>query len=165
MIDLISLEQGMSYENLKESYIIFICTSDPFDENLGRYTISNLCHENIKIPFTDKRTILFYNTKGNLDNISENTKDFLNYINAGAVNGHFIKKLDDAVKFALQNKERRAEYMHSIVHDWDMINKGKREGHTKGVIDTLIALVADKDISIETAAKKLICLLQNLRSI
>ncbi len=30
MIDLNSIEKGASYKNLKESYVIFICTFDPF---------------------------------------------------------------------------------------------------------------------------------------
>lgn len=47
MIDLALLESGMDYITLQESYVIFICTSDPFDRNLGCYSISNLCHEDI----------------------------------------------------------------------------------------------------------------------
>lgn len=66
MIDLVSLESGMDYINLKESYVIFICTSDPFDRNLGCYSITNTCQEDISLPYNDKRTILYYNTKGSI---------------------------------------------------------------------------------------------------
>lgn len=150
MIDLASLESGMDYINLKESYVIFICTSDPFDRNLGCYSITNTCQEDISLPYNDKRTILFYNTKGNLDNISEEAKDFLNYIETKTVNGDFVKQLDNAVRNARHNKEWRAEYMHSLVHDRDMINKGKREGR----LEALISLVKDGNIAIDVAAKK-----------
>ena len=162
MIDLISLEQGMSYDNLKESYIIFICTSDPFNHNLGCYTICNSCRENIDIPFNDKRTILFYNAKGIMDDIPNDAKNFLNYINTGTVNGHFTKQLDDAVKQARQNKEWRVEYMHSAVQYWDVYKKGKREGLEEGKregleegkLDTLITLVNEGVITSDIAASK-----------
>lgn len=150
MIDLVSLESGMDYINLKESYVIFICTSDPFDRNLGCYSITNTCQEDISLPYNDKRTILFYNTKGSFDNISEEAKDFLNYIETKTVNGDFVKRLDNAVRNAQHNKEWRAEYMHSLVHDRDMINKGKREGR----LEALISLVKEGDITIDVAAKK-----------
>lgn len=154
MIDLSSLESGMNYVNLKESYVIFICTSDPFDRNLGCYSITNTCQEDISLPYNDKRTILFYNTKGNLDNISEEAKDFLNYIETKTVNGDFVKQLDNAVRNARHNKEWRAEYMYSLVHDQDMINKGKREGRLEGRLETLISLVKDGDLNIDIAAQK-----------
>lgn len=154
MIDLVALESGMDYTKLKESYVIFICTSDPFDRNLGCYSITNTCQEDISLPYNDKRTILFYNTKGSYDSISEDAKDFLNYIETRKIKGRYIKQLDDAVNDARKNKEWRVEYMHSLVHDWDMINKGKREGLKEGRLESLISLVKDGDIGIDVAAKK-----------
>ena len=44
--------------------------------------------------------------------------------------------------------------MHSVVHDRDMINKGKQEGRKEGKIETLISLAKDGDITIEVAAHK-----------
>ena len=71
-------------------------------------------------------------------------------IETKTVNGDFVKQLDNAVKNARHNKEWRVEYMHSVVHDRDMINKGRNEGK----IETLIALVKDGDITVEIAAQK-----------
>ena len=155
MIDLALLESGTDYITLQESYVIFICTSDPFDRNLGCYSISNLCHEDISLPFNDKRTILYFNTKGNLDSISENAKNFLNYIESRTVNGDFVKQLDNAVKNARLNKEWRVEYMHSVVHDRDMINIGKREGIEKGMI-ALIRVCRKMNISDDVILENLI---------
>ena len=38
MIDIDSLLKGAVYSELKESYVIFICTSDPFESGLPVYT-------------------------------------------------------------------------------------------------------------------------------
>ena len=45
MIDLNLLEKGVSYQELKECYIIFICTFDPFGKGRHKYTFQNLCKE------------------------------------------------------------------------------------------------------------------------
>lgn len=46
MIDLHLLERGKPYKDLGDTYIIFICRFNVFEEEgLHRYTFSNLCHE------------------------------------------------------------------------------------------------------------------------
>ena len=49
MIDLNSIEKGEDYDELKESYVIFICTFDPFGKELVQYTFENLCEEDTTI--------------------------------------------------------------------------------------------------------------------
>lgn len=46
MIDLNTIEKGESYKKLKESYVVFICTFDPFYQGKAQYTFENLCLEN-----------------------------------------------------------------------------------------------------------------------
>lgn len=89
-----------------------------------------------------------------MDDIPNDAKNFLNYINTGTVNGHFTKQLDDAVKQARQNKEWRVEYMHSAVQYWDVYKKGKREGLEEGKLNTLITLVNEGVITSDIAASK-----------
>ena len=45
MIDLNLIERGADYEELKESYVIFICTYDLFGKNACVYTFENRCRE------------------------------------------------------------------------------------------------------------------------
>ena len=42
VIDLNSIEKGEYYKNLKNSYVIFICTFDLFGKNLPKYEFENL---------------------------------------------------------------------------------------------------------------------------
>ena len=43
-----------SISNLKESFIIFICTFDPFNHELPCYTFKSICKENTAIELNDK---------------------------------------------------------------------------------------------------------------
>lgn len=45
MIDMNLIEKGADYEELNLSYIIFICTFDPFKRGLPMYTFTSRCHE------------------------------------------------------------------------------------------------------------------------
>ncbi|MDE6719406.1 MAG: hypothetical protein K2J68_06065 [Treponemataceae bacterium] len=44
MMDLDFLEKSKEYETLLESFVVFICTSDPFGCGLPRYTFINFQH-------------------------------------------------------------------------------------------------------------------------
>ena len=59
MIDMAETEKGQDYQDLKESYIIFICTFDPFKQGKPMYTFRNLCIENKELELEDKTTKIF----------------------------------------------------------------------------------------------------------
>ena len=62
MIDVDNLLKGEEYSNLKESFIIFICQFDPFNENLPCYTFKNICKENTNIELQDKTSKIIFNS-------------------------------------------------------------------------------------------------------
>ena len=67
MIDIDSLMKGQDYAELLDSYVLFICKSDPFqNENekgfgLPCYTFKNVCLENGAVSLDDKSTKVLYN--------------------------------------------------------------------------------------------------------
>ena len=67
MIDIDAIMKGEPYKNLKESYILFICKTDPFkNENekaygLPCYTFKNICEENPEVNLNDKSLKVIYN--------------------------------------------------------------------------------------------------------
>ena len=67
MIDMDSLMKGQSYADMKSSYVLFICKSDPFKDEDGRelglprYTFTTKCHELDGLNFGDKTTKMIYN--------------------------------------------------------------------------------------------------------
>ena len=135
MIDFSALEQGMPYSTLKDSYVIFICTFDPFKRGKGCYYFPNICQEEPTLSLNDGRAILFFNTKGVFSNLTDDAKDFLNYMETGDVDGAFSQQLDSAVELARHNRKWRAEYMKTLVYNNDIRNEGREEGRIEGRIE------------------------------
>ena len=134
MIDINLLEKGVSYNQLNESFVIFICTFDPFGLDLCRYTFQNLCVEDKDLILEDKTTKIFLNTKGKYTkDISDELKAFLNYVERGVVSDEFTKDLDTAVQKAKYNVEWRREYMKAYLEAQRIRQEGREEGREEGI--------------------------------
>lgn len=63
-----ALMKGEPYTKLRESYILFICKSDPSQDetkngcDLTRYTFRNICVEENSVNLDDKCVKIVYNT-------------------------------------------------------------------------------------------------------
>ena len=111
MSDLYQLERGASYSELKKTYIIFICTFDPFGAGLPKYTFTSVCGENKDLQLGDDAIKIFVNPKGITGAKTPKLKEFLKYIDDGKADGTLTKKIEDEVKIARLNKDWRAQYM------------------------------------------------------
>ena len=133
MIDLNLLEKGMPYQELKESYVIFICTFDPFKANLPQYTFQNVCIERPDIILDDKATKVFFNTKGDMTGLSQEKKAFLEYLDKRKAEDLFTEEIDQEVKKARVNKTWRREYMKTLLHELEIREEAREEGRTEGL--------------------------------
>lgn len=129
MIDLNHLEMGMPYRELKECYIIFICTFDPFGKGMHRYTFRNTCQEDRETVLADKSVKVFFNTKGTGADVSDETRELLRYLDTKECGSELARKLDAEVEKARHNEMWRREYMKTLLHDMEM----RREGHEEGL--------------------------------
>ena len=65
-IDISFLDKGNFYNNLNDSFIIFICTFDVIDKNKPIYTFENLCIEDKNTPLQDgSRKVILLRFIGN----------------------------------------------------------------------------------------------------
>ena len=71
---------GKESTKLKKSYIIFICTFDPFSDGRHIYTFENRCLEDLSLALGDETTEIFLSTRGKKDDVDDEIKDFLAYI-------------------------------------------------------------------------------------
>ncbi|MDO4547730.1 MAG: Rpn family recombination-promoting nuclease/putative transposase, partial [Clostridia bacterium] len=123
---------------LKPCYVIFICTFDPFEDNLYRYSFENLCLENPSRRLNDESYKLFFNTRGTNGEISESLKDILFYMNdpkkypVEQTKTILIKKIERAVEVAKKDEEWRRAYMFQQLRDWDMQKLGEKRGLRQG---------------------------------
>jgi len=136
MIDLDVLESGVEYQKLRDSYIIFICTFDPFGKKRSKYTFENMCLEVPGLRLDDGATKVFFNTKGNRKDVGPETKKLLDYLQSRLVSNELTRKLDDAVEEARRNEKWRLEYMKERVIYMEAREDGRldglEEGHAKG---------------------------------
>ena len=133
MIDQEILSSGTDYIFLKETYIIFICTYDPFGKGKYVYHFHMTCDEDESIQLHDKMNWIFYNTTADLSNAPEGIKKFLSYVENEYAEDEFTRLIDKEVKNARLNEEWRSEYLKTYVNDMDMRREGYIEGEKLGL--------------------------------
>ncbi len=111
MIDMGLLEKGGDYSDLNPSFIIFICTFDPFHKGLPMYTFRNRCVESEGLELRDEATKLFLNSKGYSETIDPDIAAFLHYVDGKAAEGLFTKTVEQEVLRVKEHRETRREYM------------------------------------------------------
>lgn len=116
-MDVASLKPGDSFRDMKPCYVIFICTFDPFDRGLYRYTFENRCRE-ADFSLGDEACRIFLNTKGtNREEVPELLVDFLHYVEdssdafASRVSYPQISQLHSKVKELKKSREWEGRYM------------------------------------------------------
>ena len=117
IIDMHTISKGSKYKELKKSFVIFICTFDPFGENRYIYTFENTCRENKNLTLNDETLKVIVNVYGTVGNISSELKAVLDYIAKGIANTDYTKNLDNAVEKVRNDEEWRAEYMTLYMRD------------------------------------------------
>ena len=137
MMDANMLDKGLEYEELKDSYVIFICMFDPFEKGLARYTFRSICEEDRGLPLGDGRCIMFLNTKGSIGELGEDMDAFFGYINGGIESigtgkdsgNEFVERLDACVLDINGDEDWRQGYMK---YELNLIEKYK-DGEAKGI--------------------------------
>lgn len=138
-IDINILERGANYDQLKPSYVIFICKFDPFRKGKYRYTFQNQCNEVNGLALNDEAYKVFFSTVGTEGEISENLRELLRYMNdtkdypVEETKVDLIRKIDDAVGIAKKDDEWRRAYMTYQIHQRDAELRGEARGMAKGM--------------------------------
>src|SRR5574344_396797 len=94
LVDIDTLKKGADYASLKESYIIFICTSDPLNLGFPCYTFKNTCQENKDTLLDDKSTKVFYNINAYKEAGDKRTSALLEYLQNGKSSNMLTEKLN-----------------------------------------------------------------------
>lgn len=128
MIDLHILEKGEDYASLRPSFVIFICTYDPFGKGRYVYTFENRCLEDASLALGDGAVKIMLNTKGHVGEISAGLKDLLRYMEGYAPGNDYTRALDDAVSEIRGDEKWRVEYM--LLNE--MLRRSKRLGEREG---------------------------------
>jgi predicted transposase/invertase (TIGR01784 family) len=133
--DMELIQQGEDYSVLKRMYIIFICTSDPFRENLPIYTFKSICQENPSLLLNDEVTKLIVNASGDTSNLPEGLKAFVKYLSTSTPTDDLTGQIEGAVAKARLNKRWRDEYMTINMELKQQYKSGLEDGFKDGFAD------------------------------
>ena len=140
IIDLNMIEKGESYDILKESYVIFICTFDFLEKGRSVYEFENVCLEDSEIKLNDGTHKIFLNTKGDKSDINEELKSLLEYFDGSEPESELTRRIDRKVIAARKNERWRREYM-SLQMEMNLkyregLKDGMKAGEEKGQENT-----------------------------
>ena len=130
-IDNSAINKGGDYNDLPDTFIIFLCTFDYLEKGLPVYTIKPYCTETEQ-EFTDGTTKIIVNSTAS-EKAEENLKAFLSYMNGQCPNTAFTKKLEEKVNQTKEDEEKRREYMLLKSFEMDARRAGIQEGIQAGI--------------------------------
>ena len=159
MIDIDSLMKGQDYSELLDSYVLFICTSDPFlkDKNNGFglpcYTFKNTCLENTEVPLDDKSVKVIYNASAYETVKDDKVREFLHFVSTNDPDeDDFSKKLVDTVERLKEDEIFRRDYAAMNLHDRDIKKAAKEEGGIEKAVENAIKNIQKYNATPEEAA-------------
>jgi len=138
-IDLDLISKGEDYKKLKKSFVIFICTFDPFEIGRHIYTFSNRCMEDTSILLEDETYKVFLNTVGTINDVDEEMLEFLGYVQnstdeyAQHAKSPLVKELHQKVISVKQDQRMEVEYMTLLERDREKFEEGREEGIKEGI--------------------------------
>ena len=125
IIDLNILEKGEDYSKLRKSFVIFICTYDPFGKGRWVYTFENRCVEDQNVALGDGAVKIILNTKGHVGEISAELRALLRYMDGFAPENEYTESLNSAVADVRRDEKWRREYMVLMERDREKIRLGE----------------------------------------
>ena len=128
--DIDTTPKGSEYEDLKQNYVIFICTFDPFHKGKPFYTFQNFCLEHGEpIYLDDGTTKIFLNTNSkDLGNLDLELRMFYDYVKEKTAQTAFTKELDATISRMKQEKEERNMYLTYTSRMMECRRDGYEEG-------------------------------------
>ncbi len=155
MVDLDQIERGCEFSNLPDSYVIFICTFDPFEQGRSIYTFRNICEQDKELYLEDGTTKIILNATANHEDVDGDLRALLDYVKDKKITNALTRALEEEVVKVKEQKQFKIEYMATYAREHDMLREGKRLGAIEGEVLNnckIIRKQLSKNCSLETIA-------------
>ena len=140
----------INYNNLNNSYIIFICLFDLFGRKRYCYTFEERCIEDLSLKLDDGTRKIFLNTKGeNEEEVPQELVEFLKLVentntDQDELKSEKVKRVHRRVKTVKDSKEVEARYMTMLVHEKEIAMEAREEGLAVGETKRSITIIRKK---------------------
>ena len=139
-IDMDSLLSGGAYDELSDTYVIFICDFDPFGKEKYRYTFESVCIEDDSADLEEGRKTIFLSTHGkNKDEVPKALVRFLDFVHADLEHcmndfgDDFVRRIQKTMMEIRNNRQMEERYMLLNLMLQDERKAGREEGMAEGL--------------------------------
>ena len=152
ILDVDDLNSGKNYNELKTSYVIFICIPDIFKKGLAKYTFENYCVEDNKIKLNDRTYKLFFIAENYDKILNAEQKGVLKMVMNNESTTKFSDKVSDLVEDAKHNAYWRKQFIEFEIQQRYQFSAGKKEGAQEKAVESAMELLKE-GISPEVIAR------------
>lgn len=122
-------DKGQGYDQADNSYVIFFCNFDPFDQGLQRYDLHKHIDQLPEYLVNDGQTDILFNVPTLQREVDPKMQTFLDVIAKRKVedDDQFVVKLRQRIQQVKRNRKWRSEYMRLSMYEMDQ-QRRMREG-------------------------------------
>ena len=137
-MDVAMLDKGEGFGRMRTSYVIFLCTFDPFARDEKVYRFATMCENVQGLPLGDRRYIMFLNSKGSKGESNLDMDELFRYLNGGVeaigmeTRSELVTVLDKYVQRYNRDDDWRKEYMKLEFLLKDKYDEGEAMGISMG---------------------------------
>ncbi|OOM68703.1 hypothetical protein CLOBL_53150 [Clostridium sp. BL-8] len=119
-----------------------ICTFDLFNKGRHKYTFQNVCLEDNSIMLNDEAHKIILNSKGIMNDLSDELLEFLAYVEDSSddtvkyAKGNIVKNIHRRVKEVKSDILMEVEFMTLLERDREKIEEGIEKGREEGILLT-----------------------------
>ena len=126
---------GELYSEMKDNYVIFICTFDPFLHGKAFYKFENIyLNEDKPLRLNDGTYKIFLNTASDdLTLLDPELKLFYDYIRRGTADSTLTEKINSSITELKENRETRRKYMTYTTRIAEAKSEAREEGIKYGI--------------------------------
>ena len=133
--DIDNTSPGELYSEMKDNYVIFICTFDPFLQGKAFYKFENIClNEDKPLRLNDGTYKIFLNTAADdLTLLDPELKLFYDYIRRGTADSTLTEKINSSITELKEDRETRRKYMTYTTRIAEAKSEAREEGIKYGI--------------------------------
>ena len=123
------------YSEMRDNYVIFICTFDPFLQGKAFYKFENIClNEDEPLYLNDGTYKIFLNTSAkDLTLLDRELKLFYDYICKGEVDSDLTERINNSITKIKEDRETRRKYMTYTTRMAEAKSEAREEGIKYGI--------------------------------